>query len=175
MNDLEDKTLLVTGGTGSFGKAVLKNLCGQPVKEIRVFSRDEDKQHTMRQMYNDKRIKYYIGDVRDQSSLDSASYGVDYCFHAAALKQVPSCEFFPIQAVYTNIIGSHNIINSCIANNVKSLVCLSTDKAVYPINTMGMTKAVMEKIVRSYANNNNSSSTCITTTRYGNVMASRDL
>lgn len=171
MADFDDKTLLVTGGTGSFGRAVIKTLCDYPVKEIRIFSRDEEKQHAMRQAFSDPRIRYHLGDVRDQGSIDLATEGVDYCFHAAALKQVPSCEFFPIQAVYTNIIGSNNVINACKKNQVKSLVCLSTDKAVYPINTMGMTKALMEKLVRSHANN--SYPLTITSTRYGNVMASR--
>lgn len=165
---------LITGGTGSFGKTVTNFLLSkQEVKEVRVFSRDEAKQDFMRSEIDDARVKFYIGDVRDYESINSALVGVDYVFHAAALKQVPSCEFFPMQAVMTNIMGSDNVIRASIANKVKKVVCLSTDKAVYPINAMGMTKSMMEKVAQSYARNLTSDKTIISCVRYGNVMYSR--
>lgn len=168
----KNKTFLVTGGTGSFGKTVTNYLLKQDCKEVRVFSRDEAKQDLMRTEYmNDARVKFYIGDVRDYDSVYNALNTVDYVFHAAALKQVPSCEFFPMQAVMTNIAGSDNVIKAAIANKVSKVVCLSTDKAVYPVNAMGMSKAMMEKVAQSYART--SSDTTITGVRYGNVMYSR--
>ncbi|KZY61216.1 UDP-glucose 4-epimerase [Oleiphilus sp. HI0061] len=168
----KNKTFLVTGGTGSFGKTVTNYLLKQDCKEVRVFSRDEAKQDLMRTEYmNDARVKFYIGDVRDYDSVYNALNTVDYVFHAAALKQVPSCEFFPMQAVMTNITGSDNVIKAAIANKVSKVVCLSTDKAVYPVNAMGMSKAMMEKVAQSYART--SSDTTITCVRYGNVMYSR--
>ena len=170
---VKDKIYLITGGTGSFGKTVVKHLLSSDASEIRVFSRDETKQDLMRSALDDERIKYYIGDVRDFESVNSAMRGVDYIFHAAALKQVPSCEFFPIQAVLTNIHGSDNVIRAAVVHGVKRVVCLSTDKAVYPINAMGMTKAMMEKVAQSYARNLSSDQTVISCVRYGNVMYSR--
>ena len=168
---LKNKILLITGGTGSFGNAVLKRFLNTDIKEIRIFSRDEKKQHDMRvEMKNDK-LKFYIGDVRDIDSISNALKNVDYVFHAAALKQVPSCEFYPIEAVRTNILGTENVLNAAIINHVKKVVCLSTDKAVYPINAMGISKAMMEKIM--VAKSRNSGDTTIVGTRYGNVMASR--
>ena len=167
----KNKILLVTGGTGSFGNAVLKNFLSSDIKEIRIFSRDEKKQHDMRVEYDNPKIKFFIGDVRNKESLIPAMMGVDYLFHAAALKQVPSCEFFPIEAVRTNILGTENVLSVAIENNVKRVVCLSTDKAVYPINAMGVSKAMMEKVF--VAKSRNSNSTVICGTRYGNVMASR--
>jgi len=167
----KDKTLLITGGTGSFGNAVLDRFLGSDIKEIRIFSRDEKKQHDMRVHYNNSKIKFYIGDVRNENSLRDAMIGVDYVFHAAALKQVPSCEFYPMEAVQTNILGTENVLNAAIWNDVKKVVCLSTDKAVYPINAMGASKAMMEKVF--VAKSRNSKNTIITGTRYGNVMASR--
>lgn len=169
-----NKTLLLTGGTGSFGNAVLERFLDTDIKEIRVFSRDEKKQDDMRHHYNNGKIKFYIGDVRDRSSVDNAMPGVDYIFHAAALKQVPSCEFFPTQAVRTNVLGTENVLESAIAHNVKNIVVLSTDKACYPINAMGMSKALMEKvaIAKGRAMGKNAQTT-ICCTRYGNVMASR--
>lgn len=168
---LNNKTLLITGGTGSFGNAVLNRFLNTDIKEIRIFSRDEKKQHDMRvEMRNDK-LKFYIGDVRDFDSISNALKNVDYVFHAAALKQVPSCEFYPIEAVKTNVLGTENVLNASIINNVKKVVCLSTDKAVYPINAMGISKAMMEKIM--VAKSRNSGDTTIVGTRYGNVMASR--
>lgn len=167
----KDKILLITGGTGSFGNAVLRKLINTDIKEIRIFSRDEKKQDYMRHLYNDVKIKFYIGDIRDRNSVDNVMRGVDYIFHAAALKQVPSCEFFPIQAVMTNVIGTENVIESAISNNVKKVIILSTDKACYPVNAMGMSKALMEKVAISKARY--SSNTVICCTRYGNVMASR--
>ncbi len=168
------KSILITGGTGSFGNAVLNRLLKTDVKEIRIFSRDEKKQDDMRHQYQDSKIKFYIGDVRDKESVDYAMKGVDFVFAAAALKQVPSCEFFPIQAVYTNILGTNNVINSAIEHKVKNVVVLSTDKACYPINAMGISKAMMEKVSiargRSLGEN---AETTICCTRYGNVMASR--
>ncbi len=165
------RILLITGGTGSFGNAVLDRFLNSDIKEIRIFSRDEKKQHDMRVAYNNPKIKFYIGDVRNENSLRDAMIGVDYVFHAAALKQVPSCEFYPIEAVQTNVIGTENVLNAAIYNNVAKVVCLSTDKAVYPINAMGVSKAMMEKVF--VAKSRNSKNTIITGTRYGNVMASR--
>lgn len=167
------KIFLVTGGTGSFGKTVVRYLLSNDCREVRVFSRDEAKQDQMRSDFDDDRVKYYIGDVRDYQSINSALLAVDHVFHAAALKQVPSCEFFPMQAVLTNIVGSDNVIRASIANGVKKVVCLSTDKAVYPINAMGMTKAMMEKVAQSYARNSSNQKTIISCVRYGNVMYSR--
>ena len=167
----KDKTLLITGGTGSFGNAVLNKFINSEINEIRIFSRDEKKQHDMRVHYNNPKIKFYIGDVRNESSLRDAMIGVDYVFHAAALKQVPSCEFYPMEAVHTNILGTENVLNAAISNDVKKVICLSTDKAVYPINAMGVSKAMMEKVF--VAKSRNSKNTIITGTRYGNVMASR--
>ena len=167
----KNKVLMVTGGTGSFGNAVLKNFLSSDIKEIRIFSRDEKKQHDMRVMFDNPKIKFFIGDVRNKDSIVPAMSGVDYLFHAAALKQVPSCEFFPIEAVRTNILGTENVLSVAIENNVKRVVCLSTDKAVYPINAMGVSKAMMEKVF--VAKSRNSNSTVICGTRYGNVMASR--
>ena len=163
--------LLISGGTGSFGNAVLRRFLNSSVKEIRIFSRDELKQDDMRRLYNNSKLKFYIGDVRDQNSIDEAMRGVDYVFHAAALKQVPSCEFYPMEAVKTNILGTDNLLNSAIRMNVKKVIVLSTDKAVYPINAMGASKAMMEKVVVSKGRN--VKSTEILATRYGNVMASR--
>jgi UDP-N-acetylglucosamine 4,6-dehydratase/5-epimerase len=167
----QNKTLLITGGTGSFGNAILKKFLDTNIKEIRIFSRDEKKQDDMRRYYNNSKIKYYIGDIRDYDSIYQAMVGVDYVFHAAALKQVPSCEFFPSEAVKTNIIGSQNAANAAITNGIKRFVALSTDKAVYPVNTMGISKAMMEKII--IAASRISSNTVFCCTRYGNVMASR--
>ena len=165
-------TLLITGGTGSFGHAVLNRfLKNQIFDEIRIFSRDEKKQDEMRNHYADNRIKYYIGDVRDADSVSDAVRGVDYIFHAAALKQVPSCEFFPLEATRTNIIGTHNVLNAACLNGVKKIICLSTDKAAYPINAMGISKAMMEKVAIASSRNTTNSTICIT--RYGNVMGSR--
>jgi len=167
----KDSTILITGGTGSFGNAVLDRFLDSDIKEIRIFSRDEKKQHDMRVKYNNSKIKFYIGDVRSESSLRDVMIGVDYVFHAAALKQVPSCEFYPIEAVNTNVIGTENVLNAAISNDVSKVVCLSTDKAVYPINAMGVSKAMMEKVF--VAKSRNSKNTIITGTRYGNVMSSR--
>ena len=167
----KNKILLITGGTGSFGNAVLDRFLDSDIKEIRIFSRDEKKQHDMRVHYNNPKIKFYIGDVRNENSLRDAMIGVDYVFHAAALKQVPSCEFYPMEAVRTNVLGTENVLNAAISNDVKKVVCLSTDKAVYPINAMGVSKAMMEKVF--VAKSRNSKNTIITGTRYGNVMASR--
>ena len=169
----KNKILLITGGTGSFGNAVLKRFLDSELKEIRIFSRDEKKQDDMRKKYNNPKIKFYIGDVRDRESIDSVMKGVDYVFHAAALKQVPTCEFFPIQAVKTNILGSNNVMESAIANNVKKVIILSTDKAVYPINAMGMSKAMMELVMVAKAREVADGGTVFCGTRYGNVMASR--
>ena len=171
--DLSRKRLLITGGTGSFGNAVLRKYLRSDIAEIRIFSRDEKKQDDMRHMYRDDRIKYYIGDVRDPLSLSSALRGVDYVFHAAALKQVPSCEFYPVEAVRTNVLGTHNLLNACIQEGVRKVICLSTDKAVYPINAMGISKALMEKVAIAESRNLDESQTTIVVTRYGNVMASR--
>lgn len=166
-----NKTLLITGGTGSFGNAVLDRFLDSDIKEIRIFSRDEKKQHDMRVAYNNPKLKFYIGDVRDFRSIEQAMYNVNYVFHAAALKQVPSCEFYPMEAVTTNVLGTENVLNAAISNDVEKVVCLSTDKAVYPINAMGVSKAMMEKVF--VAKSRNSKNTIITGTRYGNVMASR--
>ncbi|WP_368936400.1 polysaccharide biosynthesis protein [Proteus penneri] len=168
-----NKVLLITGGTGSFGNAVLNRFLETDIKEIRIFSRDEKKQDDMRKKYNNHKLKFYIGDVRDYSSILNATRGVDFIFHAAALKQVPSCEFHPIQAVKTNILGTENVLEAAIANGVKRVVCLSTDKAVYPINAMGISKAMMEKVMVAKSRNLDSNKTVICGTRYGNVMASR--
>jgi len=168
---MKDKVLLITGGTGSFGEAVLRRFLRTNIKEIRIFSRDELKQDNMRKFYNNNKLKFYIGDVRDVNSIDDSMRGVDYVFHAAALKQVPSCEFYPMQAVKTNVIGTENVLNSAIRFGVKKVICLSTDKAVYPINAMGVSKAMMERVVVSKARN--VKDTMIACTRYGNVMASR--
>ncbi|MGE4286505.1 MAG: polysaccharide biosynthesis protein [Phycisphaerae bacterium] len=172
MKRLDGKTILVTGGTGSFGKTVTDRLLETACKEIRIFSRDELKQELMRIEYANPRLKFYIGDVRDRDSVDNVMDGVDLTFHAAALKQVPSCEFFPMQAVLTNIIGSNNVIQSAIKHGVEKVVCLSTDKAVYPINAMGISKAMMEKVATA-ASRANKSGTVVCRVRYGNVMCSR--
>lgn len=174
MSLFKDKTLLITGGTGSFGNAVLKRFLDSDIKEIRIFSRDEKKQDDMRHHLQNQKVKFYIGDVRDKRSVDGAMRGVDYIFHAAALKQVPSCEFFPIQAVRTNVFGTENVLDSAIEHGVKNVVVLSTDKAAYPINAMGISKAMMEKvaIAKGRALGANAPTT-ICCTRYGNVMASR--
>lgn len=174
MKDIfEGKILLITGGTGSFGNAVLRRFLKTNIKEIRIFSRDEKKQDDMRKFYNNSKLKFYIGDVRDYNSILDAMRGVDFVFHAAALKQVPSCEFYPVQAVYTNILGTENVLNASIVSHVKKVVCLSTDKAAYPINAMGMSKALMEKVIVAKGRNLNEAETIICLTRYGNVMASR--
>lgn len=169
----KNKTLLITGGTGSFGNAVLSRFLDSDLEEIRIFSRDEKKQHDMRVALNHPKLKFYIGDVRDYNSLDLALKGVDYVFQAAALKQVPSCEFFPIEATKTNVLGTENVIKACVANKVKNVICLSTDKAAYPINAMGMTKALMEKVAVAESRNIKGDKTKVCLTRYGNVMASR--
>ncbi len=168
-----NRTIIITGGTGSFGNAVLNRFLNTDIKEIRIFSRDEKKQDDMRKYYNNPKIKFYIGDVRDYDSVDNAMLGIDYVFHAAALKQVPSCEFFPVQAVRTNILGAENVIKAAIANKAKKLIVLSTDKAVYPINAMGMSKALMEKVMIAYSRQQPENGTVLCGTRYGNVMASR--
>lgn len=167
----KNSCLLITGGTGSFGNAVLNRFLNTDIKEIRIFSRDEKKQHDMRIEMNNPKIKFYIGDVRDYNSIESALNGVDYVFHAAALKQVPSCEFYPIEAVKTNILGTENVITAAIKQKVKKVICLSTDKAVYPINAMGISKAMMEKLM--VAKSRIAGDTVLVGTRYGNVMASR--
>ncbi len=167
------KTLLITGGTGSFGNAVLKGVLNTDIGEIRIFSRDEKKQDDMRKRYNNAKLKFYIGDVRDPHSVAQAMRGVDFVFHAAALKQVPSCEFHPMQAVRTNVLGTENVLTAAIDANVKRVVCLSTDKAVYPINAMGISKAMMEKVMVASSRNLEGTGTVICGTRYGNVMASR--
>jgi UDP-N-acetylglucosamine 4,6-dehydratase/5-epimerase len=167
----KDKKLLIAGGTGSFGNAVLDRFLKTDIGEIRIFSRDELKQDNMRKAYSNDKLKFYLGDVRDKNSIDDAMNGVDYVFHAAALKQVPSCEFYPMQAVKTNVIGTENVLNAAINAGVKKLIALSTDKAVYPINAMGISKAMMERVI--VAKGRLSSETMIACTRYGNVMASR--
>lgn len=167
------KTLLITGGTGSFGNAVLERFLDTDIKEIRIFSRDEKKQDDMRHKYNNDKIKYYIGDVRDLASIKNAMFGVDYVFQAAALKQVPSCEFFPMEAVKTNVFGTDNVLTACIEAGVKKVICLSTDKAAYPVNAMGTSKAMMEKVFVAKARTVNPNKTLICGTRYGNVMCSR--
>ncbi|WP_026283801.1 polysaccharide biosynthesis protein [Variovorax paradoxus] len=171
--DFSNGTLLISGGTGSFGNAVLKRFVNTDIREIRIFSRDEKKQDDMRKRYNSEKLRFYIGDVRDARSIRQAMRGVDYVFHAAALKQVPSCEFHPMQAVHTNVLGAENVLESAIAAGVKRVVCLSTDKAVYPINAMGISKAMMEKVMVAASRNLESTNTVICGTRYGNVMASR--
>ncbi len=169
----KDKTLLITGGTGSFGGAVLKRYLGSDIGEIRIFSRDEKKQDDMRQIYRNDKIKYYIGDTRDKRSVQMAMRGVDFVFQAAALKQVPSCEFFPTEAVRTNVLGCENVLDSALENGVQSVVVLSTDKAVYPINAMGMSKALSEKVMIAKSRNLGPNDPVFCGTRYGNVMASR--
>jgi UDP-glucose 4-epimerase len=172
-NMFSNKNLLITGGTGSFGNAVLNRFLDTDIEEIRIFSRDEKKQDDMRKRYNNPKLKFYIGDVRDFQSILNAVRGVDFIFHAAALKQVPSCEFHPIEAVKTNILGTENVLEAAIQNEVKRVVCLSTDKAVYPINAMGISKAMMEKVMVAKSRNVDADKTVICGTRYGNVMASR--
>lgn len=171
MSIFKDKILLITGGTGSFGNAVLKKFLNSDISEIRIFSRDEKKQDDMRKFYKSDKIKFFIGDVRDYSSIKNALYGVDYVFQAAALKQVPSCEFFPMEAVKTNVIGTENVLDAAIENGVQKVICLSTDKAAYPVNAMGMSKAMMEKVF--IAKSRTTTKTVISGTRYGNVMCSR--
>ncbi len=166
-----NKTLLITGGSGSFGNAILRRFLQSDLKEIRIFSRDEKKQDDMRRKYNNPKLKFYIGDVRDYQSVLNVMRGADYIFHAAALKQVPSCEFHPLEAVKTNILGTENVLEAAISSGVKRVVCLSTDKAVYPINAMGISKAMMEKVIVAKSRINNDTIICVT--RYGNVMASR--
>lgn len=173
INLFHRKKLLITGGTGSFGNAVLKRFLDTDIAEIRIFSRDEKKQDDMRKCYANSKLKFYIGDVRDYQSVLNATRGVDYIFHAAALKQVPSCEFHPMEAVKTNILGTENVLEAAIQNRVKRVVCLSTDKAVYPINAMGISKAMMEKVMVAKSRNLEGTGTVICGTRYGNVMASR--
>ena len=170
---LKNKTLLITGGTGSFGNAVMERFLDEEIEEIRIFSRDEKKQDEMRKKYKNGKLKFYIGDVRDIGSVKNAMYGVDYIFHAAALKQVPSCEFFPLEAVKTNILGTENVLTAAVEMGVKKVICLSTDKAVYPINAMGISKAMMERVIIAKAKTVNPEDTLICCTRYGNVMASR--
>lgn len=173
MDNFKNKILLITGGTGSFGNTVLKRFLKTSVKEIRIFSRDEKKQEDMRISLLNEKVKFYIGDVRDYTSIEEALTGVDYVFHAAALKQVPSCEFYPMEAIKTNVIGTENVINACIAKNVKKLVLLSTDKAVYPINAMGISKAMAEKVLIAKSRTIPEAGPILCATRYGNVMASR--
>jgi UDP-N-acetylglucosamine 4,6-dehydratase len=170
---IDGRTILITGGTGSFGRTMAGHLLRRGAAQVRIFSRDEAKQNEMRYEFDDERLRYYLGDVRDASSVDRAAKGVDLAFHAAALKQVPSCEFFPIEAVRTNVLGSANVIEACERNGVAALVCLSTDKAVYPVNAMGMSKALMEKVATAYARNNSGAGTTVSCVRYGNVMYSR--
>lgn len=169
----KDKILLITGGTGSFGNAVMERFLDTKVKEIRIFSRDEKKQDDMRKLYKNDKLKFYIGDVRDLASVKNAMHDVDYIFHAAALKQVPSCEFFPLEAVKTNILGTDNVLTGAVEMGVKKVICLSTDKAAYPINAMGISKAMMEKVIVAKARTVDPDKTLICCTRYGNVMASR--
>lgn len=169
----KDKTLLITGGTGSFGNAVTRRFLTSDLAEIRIFSRDEKKQDDMRKAHGNDRLKFYLGDVRDERSVAEAMRGVDYCFHAAALKQVPSCEFYPMQAVRTNVLGTENVIGSAVAAGVERVICLSTDKAVYPINAMGISKAMMEKVMVASSRNLEGTRSVVCGTRYGNVMASR--
>ena len=169
----QDDILLITGGTGSFGNAVLRTFLHSDLREIRIFSRDEKKQDDQRKFYRSNKLKYYVGDVRDYASVLNATRGVDYIFHAAALKQVPSCEFHPMEAVKTNVLGTENVLEAAIVNGVRRAICLSTDKAVYPINAMGISKAMMEKVMVAKSRSTDSSRTTICCTRYGNVMASR--
>jgi UDP-N-acetylglucosamine 4,6-dehydratase len=173
VNDFSQRTVLVTGGTGSFGSTMVRHLLDRGVRQVRVLSRDELKQDDMRRQVADSRVAFYIGDVRDFSSVERATRGVDYVFHAAALKQVPSCEFFPLEAVRTNVLGSSNVIEASHANGVERVVCLGTDKAVYPVNAMGHSKALMEKTAQAFARNNPDSPTTVSTVRYGNVLCSR--
>ncbi len=173
MKDIAGTTLMITGGTGSFGSTILHHFLALPVAEIRIVSRDEKKQEDQRQRFNDARIKYHIADVRDFRAMDSVTRGVDFIYHAAALKQVPSCEFHPMEAVSTNITGTHNVLDAAIRNGVRRVVCLSTDKAVYPVNAMGMSKALMEKVMVAKARVAQGGQTVISGTRYGNVLASR--
>lgn len=168
-----NRSLLITGGTGSFGNAVMERFLNTDIKEIRIFSRDEKKQDDMRKLYKNNKLKFYIGDVRDIQSVKNAMHGVDYIFHAAALKQVPSCEFFPLEAVKTNVLGTDNVLTAAIEYNVKKVICLSTDKAAYPINAMGISKAMMEKVLAAKSKTVDPDKTLICCTRYGNVMASR--
>lgn len=168
-----EKTLLITGGTGSFGNAVLKRFLDSDIREIRIFSRDEKKQDDLRKKYQNEKLKFYLGDVRDYPSVLAATRGVDFVFHAAALKQVPSCEFHPMEALKTNVVGTENVLEAAIANRVKRVICLSTDKAVYPINAMGLSKALMEKVMVAKSRELSNHSTILCGTRYGNVMASR--
>lgn len=172
-NAFRDRTLLVTGGTGSFGQALIERMLQTAIAEIRVFSRDEEKQERMRRRFADRRMRFYIGDVRDPAALDDAMRNVDYVFHAAALKQVPSCEFYPLEAVKTNVLGAENVMRSAVQHGIKVCVVLSTDKAVYPINTMGMSKALMEKLMVAKSRLTSNSETVLCATRYGNVMGSR--
>ena len=172
-SSFKNKTLLITGGTGSFGNTVLRRFLNTELKEVRIFSRDEKKQEDMRINLSNDRVKFYIGDVRDQSSVDNVCNGVDYIFHAAALKQVPSCEFYPMEAVKTNILGTDNVLNSAIKNNVNRVILLSTDKAVYPINAMGISKSMAEKVLIAKSRSLTNNQTILSSTRYGNVMASR--
>lgn len=172
-HEFKNAVVTITGGTGSFGSTMVRDLLKNSVTEVRILSRDENKQDNMRKVINDDRVRFFIGDVRDQGSVDNAIMGSDYVFHAAALKQVPSCEFFPMQAVATNILGSSNVVEASFKHGVKGVVCLSTDKAVYPINAMGMSKALMEKTAQSISRNNPNSVTKVAITRYGNVMMSR--
>ena len=173
MSIFKDKTLMITGGTGSFGNMVLKRFLNTDIGKIKVFSRDENKQDNMRRLYQNDKIQFHIGDVRDFQSVKSAMYGVDYVFHAAALKQVPSCEFFPIEAVKTNVLGTENVLNAAVEAGVKKIVCLSTDKAAYPINAMGTSKAMMEKVILAKSRTVSEEKITICCTRYGNVMCSR--
>ena len=179
MSIFKEKTLLITGGTGSFGNAVLNRFLDTDIKEIRIFSRDEKKQDDMRHEYQAKypevsnKIKFYIGDVRDIQSVRNAMHGVDYIFHAAALKQVPSCEFFPVEAVKTNVLGTENVLTAAIDAGVKKIICLSTDKAAYPVNAMGTSKAMMEKVIVAKSRTVSPEKTSICCTRYGNVLCSR--
>jgi UDP-N-acetylglucosamine 4,6-dehydratase len=169
----KNKILVITGGTGSFGNATISKFLASDIKEIRIFSRDEKKQDDIRKHYNNNKLKFYLGDVRDSKSLKKVFVDANFCFHAAALKQVPSCEFHPIEAVKTNILGTENVINACISNGLEKVICLSTDKAVYPINAMGISKAMMEKIMIASSRNYLKGKTIIAATRYGNVLASR--
>lgn len=171
--EVEGRTVLVTGGTGSFGQTMARHCLDRGAEQVRIFSRDEAKQDGMRNQLGDSRLRFYLGDVRDLPSVDRAARDVDFAFHAAALKQVPSCEFFPIEAVRTNVLGSSNVVEACERNGVASLVCLSTDKAVYPVNAMGMSKALMEKVAAAHARNNPQAVTAVSCVRYGNVMYSR--
>lgn len=173
MIDITSKTLLITGGTGSFGNAVLRSFLDANISEIRIFSRDEKKQNDMRKHYGSSKLRFYLGDVRDQRSVEQAMRGVDFVFHAAALKQVPSCEFHPMQAVHTNVLGTETVLDAAVRSSVKRVVCLSTDKAVYPINAMGLSKAMMEKVMVAISRDIKGTGTIICGTRYGNVMASR--